>query len=149
MSSPSAPVDKPFKFFHPIEVRYGDLDPQWHVNNAKFLTYFETARLAYVAHLGLWDGMSFLDIGFILADIHLTFHAPVTFRQPIHVGVRIPRLGNKSLNMEYLLEDSQTSQRLATGTSVLVAYDYRAQTTVPLPTSWRERIATFEGLPHA
>ena len=30
-----------FNFYHPVEVRYGDLDPQGHVNNAKFLTYFE------------------------------------------------------------------------------------------------------------
>jgi len=28
-----------FKFYHAIEVRYGDLDPQGHVNNANYLTY--------------------------------------------------------------------------------------------------------------
>ena len=55
------------RFYHPIEVRYGDLDPQGHVNNARYLTYMEQARIAYVAHLGLWKGPSFLDIGIILA----------------------------------------------------------------------------------
>ena len=41
-----------YKFFHPIEVRYGDLDPQGHVNNAKYLTYFEQARVHYLISLG-------------------------------------------------------------------------------------------------
>jgi acyl-CoA thioesterase FadM len=27
-----------FRYYHPIEVRYGDLDPQGHVNNARYLT---------------------------------------------------------------------------------------------------------------
>ena len=34
-----------FRFYHPIEVRYGDLDPQGHVNNARYLTYLEQARI--------------------------------------------------------------------------------------------------------
>jgi len=41
-----------FNYYHPIEVRYGDLDPQGHVNNARYLTYFEQARINYIAHLG-------------------------------------------------------------------------------------------------
>jgi len=35
-----------FHYYCPIDVRYGDLDPQGHVNNARFLTYFEQAELA-------------------------------------------------------------------------------------------------------
>jgi len=51
-----------FNFYHPIEVRYGDLDPQGHVNNAKQVTYFEQARIAYKIHLGLFAiGQSFMD----------------------------------------------------------------------------------------
>ncbi|MBT3338732.1 MAG: acyl-CoA thioesterase [Anaerolineae bacterium] len=42
------------KFFYPIEVRYGDLDPQGHLNNAKYLTYFEQARIRYFVELGLF-----------------------------------------------------------------------------------------------
>jgi acyl-CoA thioester hydrolase len=41
-----------FHYYHPIEVRYGDLDPQGHVNNARYLTYLEQARIGYIRHLG-------------------------------------------------------------------------------------------------
>ena len=135
-----------FKFHFPITVRYGDLDPQGHVNNACYLTYFQEGRVAYINHLGLWDGNSFVDIGIILADSQVTFKQPILFAQPIEVGVRVTRLGTKSLTMEYCVKDVKTNQELATGSSVLVAFDYSQRTSIPVPDNWRKTISTFEGL---
>ena len=135
-----------FRYTHPVEVRYGDLDPQGHLNNAKYLTYFEQARINYIRHLGLWGGGSFLDIGIILADAQITYYAPVQFGQPVEVGVRISRLGNKSLTMEYALQDREDGTQFAAGSTVQVAYDYRANRSIPIPDDWRERINRFEGL---
>ncbi len=136
-----------FRFYHPIEVRYGDLDPQGHLNNAKYLTYFEQARIRYLRHLGLFkEGQSFLDIGIILADAHVTFKAAVQWGQDVRVGVRVSRLGNKSMTMEYRMIDGETDEELATGSTVLVTYDYHTGKTVPIPTPWRETISRFENL---
>jgi acyl-CoA thioester hydrolase len=135
-----------YRFYHPIEVRYGDLDPQGHVNNARYLTYMEQARVAYIRRLGLWDGGSFLSIGIILADAHLTFRQPVLFGQAVRVGVRVTHLGNKSLKMEYALEDAQNGQELASGSTVLVAFDYHAGRTILIPGTWRRAIAAFDEL---
>ncbi len=135
-----------FKFYHPIEVRYADLDPQGHVNNAKYLTYTEQARTQYVRHLGLWAGGSFLEIGFILADVHMTFKSPITFGQAVRVGARVTQIGNKSFRMEYCLEDAADGKELARGTSVLVTYDYHTGKTISVPEEWRKTIAEFEGL---
>ena len=138
-----------FHFYHPIEVRYGDLDPQGHVNNAKYLTYMEQARVAYLRHLGLWEGGSFLEIGIILADAHITFRAPIQFGAALRVGMRIARLGNKSVQSEYRIEEAADGREYASGASVLVAYDYQRGQTVVLPEAWREKIAEFEGLTQA
>lgn len=135
-----------FRFFHPIEVRYGDLDPQGHVNNAKYLTYLEQARLAYIDRLGLWDRSSFLSIGIILAEIKITFLEPILYGQQVQVGVRVTRLGNKSFTMDYIIQEAQSETTFATGTSVLVAYDYRTQESIPIPERWREVLSEFEGL---
>jgi acyl-CoA thioester hydrolase len=137
----------PFNFYHDIEVRYGDLDPQGHVNNARYFTYIEQARIHYLFHLGLIKrGQSFLEVGVILADAHLTFKASIQFGQAVRVGVRTTRLGNKSLDMEYRIEDADSGKELATGSTALVAYDYRTSQTVPIPDAWREKIRQFEGL---
>jgi acyl-CoA thioester hydrolase len=136
-----------FHFHYPVEVRYGDLDPQGHVNNASFLTYFEQARVNYLINLGLFsEKQSFLDVGIILADAHVTFLAPVLFGMPVRVGVRVARLGNKSLTMEYRMFDEVTSAELATGSTVLVTFDYRQHRTIPIPAAWREKISQFESL---
>jgi acyl-CoA thioester hydrolase len=135
-----------FNFYHPVEVRYGDLDPQGHVNNAKYLTYLEQARIAYFTHLGLWKGRSFLDIGVILAEVRLIFHAPILLNQQIRVGVRVSKLGNKSFNMEHLIEDTKTGEHLASCSAVLVAYDYHNSHTIPIPDDWREILNDYEGL---
>jgi len=135
-----------FHFYHLIEVRYGDLDPQGHVNNAKILTYLEQARVFYLKHLKLWEGGSFLDIGIILADVHLTFRKAIQFGDPVRVGVRITRIGNKSMTSEYRIEDGRDASEFATGTSVLVAYDYHNNRSVPIPEEWRKAILQLEGL---
>jgi acyl-CoA thioester hydrolase len=135
-----------YNFYHPIEVRYGDLDPQEHVNNAKYFTYLEQARVAYIIHLGLWDGHSFFDIGFILADAHLAFKAPILFGTNLRIWVRVSHLGTKSLTMEYRMEDGEDGHEFATGDAVVVTYNYHNGETIPIPDEWRRVIAEFEGM---
>jgi len=136
-----------FRFFHPIEVRYGDLDAQGHVNNAKYLTFFEQARLQYLMHLGLFArDQSFMDLGTIVADVHIAFLAPVHYRDEVKAGVRTAKLGNKSMTVEQNIVNMVSGEELAKGEIVLVAFDYREQKTIPVPDEWRVRISKFEGL---
>jgi acyl-CoA thioester hydrolase len=136
-----------FRFYHPIEVRYGDLDPQGHVNNAKHLTYFEQARIAYWIELGLFTkDQSFMEIGVILADVHLTYLEPIYYGQNIKVGVHIAKLGNKSMTWLQNIVDAGTGTVLAKGEVIMVSYDYRAEKSIPIPPEWREKITRFEGL---
>ncbi len=136
----------PFHFHHPIEIRYADLDPQGHVNNARFLTYFEQARVHYLIQLGLFSReQSFLEIGIIIAEAAITFKAPVYFGTQARVGVRVSRLGTKSMTMEYEMVDDEGIV-YATGSSAIVTFDYKTHATIPIPGSWREIISKFEHL---
>jgi acyl-CoA thioester hydrolase len=134
-----------FHFYHLIEVRYGDLDPQGHVNNAKFLTYMEQGRVFYLKQLNLWEGGSFLNIGVILADVQITFRKAIQFGDPVRVGVCISRIGNKSMTSEYRIEDTRDASEFASGSSVLVAYDYHNKRSIPIPEEWCKAIQQFEG----
>jgi hypothetical protein len=49
-----------FRYYQPVDVRYGNLDPQGHVNHA---------RVSYRPDLGLWDGNNLLGFGFNLARL--------------------------------------------------------------------------------
>jgi len=136
-----------FRFYHPIEVRYGDLDPQGHVNNAKHLTYFEQARVAYMIELGLFTrDQSFMEIGVILADVHITYLEPVYYGQKIKVGVHAARLGNKSMTWEQNIVDADSGRELSRGEVVIVTFDYKQETTIPIPQKWRDTFIEYEGL---
>ena len=135
-----------YRFFHPTDVRYGDLDPQGHLNNAKYLTYFEQARVRYWTELGFFSkDRSFAELGVIVADIHIRYRAPVHWGTAVKVGVQTTSIGRKSLTVEQCVVDDSESRAYADGTVVLVAYDYVKHETMPVPNAWRERIQRYEG----
>jgi acyl-CoA thioester hydrolase len=134
-----------YRFFHPIEVRYGDLDPQGHVNNAAHLTYFEQARVHYLIKLGLFSrDQSFMEIGVILAEVQITYLAPIYFGEKIKVGVRTEKLGGKSMTVAQNIVDANTLKELAKGRVVMVAYDYKERKTISIPEDWRKKIREYE-----
>lgn len=132
-------------YFHPISIRYNDLDPQGHVNNAAYLVYLEEARVGYIKHLGLWKG-TFLDIGIIVADVHVTYKQPVLYNQSLRIGVQVTHLGTKSMKMEHTFED-ESGTIYATAEVVLVTFDYRGGQSMPVPDEWRRAISSFESIP--
>jgi len=136
-----------YKFFHPIEVRYGDLDPQGHVNNAKYLTYFEQARVHYLIGLGLFSrDQSFMEIGVVIADIHIAYHAPIHYQDNIKVGVKTIKLGGKSIVVEQCVMDADTGKIMASGKVVMVTFDYKDLKSIPVPVEWKKKFSEFEGL---
>jgi acyl-CoA thioester hydrolase len=135
----------PYRFYHPIEVRYSDIDAQGHVNSARTFTYMEQGRAEYLQHLGLWDGKDFQAIGIILAEASCTYQVQILLEQRLRVGVRTSKIGNKSLEFSYSIEDRDTGQVMATGRTVQVAYDYKRGASIPVPDHWRKAIEAFEG----
>jgi len=135
-----------FRFYTPIQVRYADLDTQWHVNNSRYSTYIEQGRFDYLQHLGLFDGIHFASLGLIVADVHIAYLAQIKLNQQVRVGVRTSRIGTKSLTLEYEIQDTTTGELLAKAESVMVAYDYERQQTIPLSPEKRAAIEAFEGV---
>jgi len=118
-----------------------DLGTRRHVNNARYLSYLEDARIAYRQRLELPG-----DMGVILADTHITYLTPIFLEDQIKVGVRVSRIGNKSLTFQHAIVDMAGEVTYATAEVVMVAYDYDQNATVLVPEEWRRLIATFEGL---
>jgi acyl-CoA thioester hydrolase len=126
-----------FDFVHRETVRFRDVDVMGHANNAVFLTYMESARVAYLLHLGTAQGLD--DLGIIVARIEIDFRTPLSFGDQVEVGVRASRFGTKSFDLEYEL---RAGDRVAAqATSVCVGYDYGSGETIAIPDSWRERLA--------
>jgi acyl-CoA thioester hydrolase len=121
-----------FPFVFRDEVRFRDLDGMGHVNNAVFLTYMESARIAYLGEHGAGNNPQ---QHLILARMEVDFRSPVALGERVEVGVRPSRLGSKSFELEY--EVRADGRLAAEAKSVLVGYDYLRGESVEIPAEWR------------
>jgi acyl-CoA thioester hydrolase len=135
----------PYRFCYPITVRYGDLDPQWHVNNARFLTFSEQARFAYLMELNLFDGTSFNDLPLIVGDIHCRYLAPINPGVTVNVWMGVNTIGHKSLTMGSLITSQDGSVVHADIETVMVAYDYHIKKAVLVTDELRDKFEKYEG----
>jgi acyl-CoA thioester hydrolase len=123
-------------FVHIERVRFRDLDPMGHVNNAVFLTYLEQARVALFFELGAATGLE--EMNMIVARVEIDFKAPVRLGQEVEISVRASRFGTKSFDLDYELRVE--GELVAEAKSVQVAYDYDRREPVPVPEDWREKL---------
>ena len=133
-----------FAHTHPIIVRYADLDPQQHVNNAAVVTYLESARMGYYQACGLWDGRSFERFGMVVAALHVDYLKPILFGQAVRVGLSVVHMGNKSLRFQFRVFEHGSDAIFARGQIVMVAYDPTVGRSIPIPQDWRSKITQFE-----
>ena len=141
-----------FAHRHPVEVRLSDTDAMGHVNNARYLTYVEIARIAYyeqVVQRPLPLGVHGAEEGMILAEIRMTYRSPAFYGERLTIETRVDRIGTTSFTMVHRMtaRDSRygPARLVAVSESVLVSYDYQAERPIPVPDDWRTAMSTFEG----
>jgi acyl-CoA thioester hydrolase len=150
---PEDPRDLPGDFPHRLSVtiRFGDTDAMGHVNNSRYLTYCESARIAYwEAATGDRIGLPLAGRGegMILAEIRITYRSPAFFREVLDVETRIGRIGRSSLVMDHRMTapgpGGGPARLVAVAESVLVVYDYDAGRPRRIPESLVARLETYE-----
>jgi acyl-CoA thioester hydrolase len=76
-------TDDRFEFVTEMSIRYRDLDPWDHVNNAVYATYLEQARIQYLDAV-LDESMGGRD--FVLAHLELDYQQSVEYREVAATG---------------------------------------------------------------
>ena len=130
-----------YRFVHARDVEFRDVDAADHVNNAVYLTYLETARIAYLVE-ALGTDFAY-ELSLILANITVDFRSPARFPERLEIGARITRLGTKSFDMEHEVRGGD-GRLVLEASSVLVAYDYEAGAPMAVPEDWRTRFDAYE-----
>jgi acyl-CoA thioester hydrolase len=122
-------------------VQWGDMDVLGHVNNSRYFTWFETARIALFEQIGLKNAGTDLTTGPILAFIECTFMQPVHYPADIVCTSCVRSIGNTSFVLGHGV--MQGDKTMATGDGVCVLIDYRTGAKVPIAPKMR---AALEGL---
>ncbi len=132
---PDAPESLPDAAQHvhttQIAVRWGDMDAGGHVNNSRFFTYFEEARVEWLG--ATLDGPLFVESGPVLAEASCDFKQPLLHPATLVIDVYATPPGRTSLQNVYDAALAESGEQVATGTAILVWVDAETGEPVPVP----------------
>ena len=122
-----------------VELRFGDLDMLGHVNNAKYFTYIESARISYF-HEVIGDKIDWSTRGIILAKAELNFAVPVVLEDlEVFIFTSCTEIGEKSFELSYVITKSDLTTICAHGSTAMVCYNYKEARTIQVPEEWRSK----------
>ena len=95
----SKPAPKLADYPHKVTdtIRFGDLDPQGHVNQAVFLTYFESGRVAMFRDPDLGIGVPGLT--FVLVRMEVDYMKELHWPGSIDIGTGVTEFGRSSFKV--------------------------------------------------
>ncbi len=115
-----------------VAIRWSDMDAFGHVNNARFLTFVEEARLQWMQ--GLPQPWETAAVAPLLAAVTMNFRRPIPWPEAIRIELSATRVGNSSVTMTHRIVASTGREVLyADGDSVLVWIDRQSGRPTPLP----------------
>ena len=126
-------------------VAWGEMDSFGHVNNANYLRWFESARIAYFEKIaisvGSKDSSPWIPI---LARATIDFRKPVTYPDTVTLEATVTKLGNTSFSMAYRAVSASLGLA-AEGEAIVVVLDASGNK-MPLPGALRSAVETLERL---
>ena len=98
MNAPARAAAAPLLDHYPYRltdnIRFADLDPNGHVNNAVYATYFETGRVTLVKDRSF--GLMPEGLAWMLVRLDIHFRAELRWPGTIELGLGVARLGRTS-----------------------------------------------------
>lgn len=128
------------KLITPVQKRFSDVDSFMHVNNIWQQSYFDMGKTEfYTKVLGITGVFDKLRI--ITASTHTDYLGQVRLTDDIVVTTDVSRLGNKSMTLHQCIISGE--KVLTESSSVMVAFDFETQVTVPIPEEWRAKLKPY------
>lgn len=120
-----------------IQKRFSDIDPFQHVNNVSQQMYFDVGKVEFYEQ-ALGAEVLLGDLRIITASTTTNYLGQVRLHDQVSVTTTCERIGSKSLTLfQQLLCDGEVRSE---SRSVMVAYDFAQQLSLPVPDAWRERL---------
>lgn len=125
-------------------VAWGEMDAFGHVNNANYLRWFESARIAYFEKVGVSIGTADASAWIpILGRATIDFRKPATYPDTIEVQATVTKFGTTSFTMAYRAT-SPTLGVVAEGDAIIVVLDPKTNAKTPVPAELRKAIEALE-----
>lgn len=125
-----------YLYFKAISTRWIDNDVYGHVNNAQYYTYFDTVCNSYLIEAGGLDIEHSPVVGFIVAS-SCQYLSPIKFPMSINAGMRVNRIGTKSVEYGVGIFRGNEAKAAAHGTFTHVFVERASGLSVSIPAQYR------------
>ncbi|GAA4900229.1 acyl-CoA thioester hydrolase [Stackebrandtia albiflava] len=130
------------RFPYECPLRWSDMDAFGHVNNARFLTLYEEARVALMFTAAKETGMGSFEGGVVIARHEIDYLRPVDHGDVVRIELWVEEIRNSSFTMAYeMFADGVVASRAR---SVLVPYDLAAGRSRRVTDAERAYLATWQ-----
>lgn len=138
-----------FRFWHPIRVRYRDIDRQDIVYFGVYLEYFSQGIYEYFDALGipLSETEPSGEFDSVFRRVEIDYLGSARLDDTVRIGVRCVRLGTTSIEFATVATRAADDVILARGRLVLVNHVRHAGQSKPVPEAIRQALAGFDGVP--
>ncbi len=119
-----------------LTTRWTDNDVYGHVNNAVFYLYFDSVANRFLieeGELDIHDG----DVIGLVVESGCQYHAPIEYPAALRVGLRVNRLGNRSVTYGLAVFTSDVDEAVAHGYFSHVFVDRETRRPVEVPAQLR------------
>jgi acyl-CoA thioester hydrolase len=132
---PAVPVPRTERGHFPVHVRFSDVDVYGHVNNVKYVEYFQEARLLFINRRLMADAPEGLGLpNFVIAQTDVDYRRPILLRpEPYDCWSRVSRVGTRSFTIESEIRDADVLLARAVVTVVFVDPDTGRSAEPPPP----------------
>lgn len=114
----SSPRLEDYPFRVTDNVRFADLDPQQHVNNAVYASYFETGRVTLIRNPAY--GLMPPGLSWMLVRLAIDFKSEVRWPGTIELGLGVSRIGRTSVSYTQVVFANGKCAATAEAVTVLV-----------------------------
>lgn len=112
-------ISDPSRFRVALDIRYADLDPNHHVNHARYLIYLEEARLALRRDLAADPGLPD-DVAWPVAELTIRYRRSTAYPGQLMVELAPIHVGRTAFTLGYGLFDRDGCVVTAVNRSVCV-----------------------------
>ena len=120
-------------------VRFADLDPNQHVNNAVYATYFETGRVTLMKDRSY--GLMPEGLGWIMVRIDIHFRAELHWPGKIELGLGVAKFGRTSVSFDQVVFSE--GKCVASARAITVLIDEVSRKPVPLTPELKAKFAPW------
>ena len=129
-----------YRYFVPITTRWMDNDVYGHVNNVTYYSYFDTvANHFLIAEGGLDIHRS--PVIALVVESGCSYRAPVAYPDQLRAGLRVDKLGNRSVTYGVAIFNEVDTEAVAHGHFVHVFVEREGRQSIPIPPAIREALS--------